>query len=192
LKADFELAAQKNHVYPLSADFFERVAPQYRPKGLQPAQEYVFFPSDIRYAPTAFPELNATWKAVAKVKINGAADSGPILVQGGKFAGYALALENGAPVFTYDPSGRAQERRILRGQDALTPGDHEIAVSFVPDGAGAQVSLSVDGTVVSTVKTPRVIRILAGEALIGRPAVDDRSGPASCACEVKSVTISEK
>lgn len=192
LRADLDAAAARYNVYPLASNYFERIDFRYRPSGIEKAGTHVFYPGDARYAPTSFPELTPSWNVVAKVGIGKQSDSGPILVQGNKFSGYFLSLQKGKPVFTYDPSGREQERRTVRSAKALSPGTHDIAVGFTPQASGLLMSLKVDGAVVDSVKVDRVIRILAGEAMIGRSAIDDRTGPLACECEVKSVTISDR
>ncbi|MCW2396818.1 MULTISPECIES: arylsulfatase [unclassified Sphingobium] len=189
LKADFEAAAQKFHVYPLSADFFERLNYKYRPNALAPERTRTYYTSDIRYPAVTFPELNHNWTAEARVKLTGSAVSGPILTQGAKFAGYTLAMENGVPVFTYNPSGRAQERKILRGTQALGAGDHVITAQIAPASEGLTISLLVDGKSQATASIPRVIKIVTGEAMIGHALIDDRTGPLNFPDTIEKVTI---
>lgn len=188
LRADFDKAAAKFNIYPLSADFFERINSKFRPPAIEANVAHVYYPSDIRYPAAAFPELTPGWEAVAKVTVQGM-ENGPILNQGGVPSGYALSLENGVPVFTYNPSGRAQERRTVKGGGALAPGTHEISVAFVPADKGFTLTMKVDGKVTQTAPVDRIIRILAGEAIIGRPALDDRTGPRTCGCEIEKVTV---
>ncbi|ODU83308.1 MAG: hypothetical protein ABT10_06760 [Novosphingobium sp. SCN 63-17] len=192
LKADFDGAAKRFNVYPLSSDFFTRISQKYRPAGLTGGTSHVFYPGDTRYPAVTFPELSADWTTVASIATRGGKDSGPILVQGSRFAGYGLALDQGVPVFTYDPSGREQERRVLRAAEALGPGNHEITVRISPLDKGQQIALLVDGRQAAAAPIPRVIKIVTGDAIIGRPAIDDRKGPRLCDCEVRSVRIDSK
>lgn len=192
LQAAFDEAAKKFNVYPLSSDFFSRISYKYRPNGLTGGTSHTFYPGDTRYPAVTFPELSADWLSVARLTTRSAQDSGPILVQGSRFAGYGLALEQGVPVFTYNPSGREQERRILRGKAALAPGAHDVSIRIAPLDKGQQLSLMVDGTEVDTAQIPRVIKIVTGDAIIGRPAIDDRKGPRLCDCDVEFVRIDSK
>lgn len=189
LQADFDVAAKKYNVYPLSADFFERIKTKYRPSALSGDRTRTYYVGDTRYPAVTFPELNPNWKAEARISLARGNESGPILVQGAQFAGYSVALEDGVPVFTYNPSGRAQERKILRAAAPLTPGDHTVTAQIEPATQGFTLSLIVDGKTQSTASIPRVIKIVTGEAMIGRPLIDDRTGPRSCGCGIEGVTI---
>ncbi|WP_245978634.1 arylsulfatase [Aurantiacibacter xanthus] len=189
LQLDFDSAAERYNIYPLSADFFGRIDPKYRPTGVQQGASHTYYPSDFRYPARAFPIMTNTWQADAEITVGGQGDSGPIAVQGGKFSGWALSLEDGFPQFIYNPSGRAQERRILRSPVALPAGTHRIAVGFTPQAQGVLLSMTVDGEQVDEVVIDRVVGSLAGEALIGRPQVDDRNGPRRCDCTVGPVTF---
>lgn len=192
LRADFDKAAAKFNIYPLSSDFFSRIDPKFRPSALAPMASRTYYEADTRYPAVVFPELSRTWSAVARITVADGAPSGPLLVQGSKFAGYSLRLEDGVPVFEFNPSGRDQERRILRGQASLGPGGHEITARISPAGesTAAVITLEVDGQSQASAPIDRVITIVTGEAMIGRPAIDDRTGPRSCGCAVESVTIS--
>jgi arylsulfatase len=55
-----------------------------------------------------------------------------------------------------------------------------------------RLSLSVDDSEVATVSSERFNRVFAGNALIGRAAIDDRSGPRQCECSIKDLTISRR
>lgn len=192
LQAGFAEAAKEYNVYPLSSDFFSRIDQKYRPNGLTGGDTHTFFPSDFRYPSVTFPELSSDWNAVAEVVVNDAGDSGPILVQGSKFAGYMLELRNGVPTFVYNPSGREEERHILSAGSTLSPGKHTLAARITPAGQVQEISLLVDGTVIDTAPIERIIKIVTGDALIGRPAIDDRTGPRECECTVEKVTITSR
>lgn len=190
LQADFDAAAKKYRVYPLSADFFERINPKYRPSAIAPGGTHVFYPGDVRYPTPAWPGITPKWQAKARISITEQGTEGPIFNQGTRFAGYALALKDGVPEFIYNPSGRAQERKILKGTATLTPGDHEIELSFLPKGTGATLTMKVDGAVAAQEDVSRIVPIVTAEAVVGRPALDDRTGPRGCNCTIRDVTIS--
>ncbi len=191
LQQAFERAARKNNVYPLAADYLARLNPNRRPQGLTPRKSYVFYPGEARFPIADWPNVAPRWLAKTRLTAKTGQDSGPLFVMGMRFTGYGLSLENGVPVFTYNPTGREAERMVVRGGQSLGPGDHEIAVAFTPVGKGVRLTLSVDGQTVATASKERFFRVFAGNALIGRPAIDDRNGPRECGCEIKDVTISD-
>lgn len=192
MQAGFEEAARRNHVLPLASDYLARLNPSRRPAAIAPQASYTFYPGDVRYPIAAWPNVTPNWRASTRLTATGSADSGPLFVMGAKFTGYGLSLDKGVPVFTYDPSGRAEERMQVRGTQSLSAGDHVVDVVFAPQGAGVKLSLVVDGAEVATATDDRFYRVFAGNALIGRPMLDDRTGPRRCDCTIRDVTISMK
>ena len=192
LRAAFETAARSNNVFPLASDYLRRLNPSNRPEAITPAVQHVFYPGDTRFPIAAWPNVSREWRAVTRLSTRSGQDSGPLFVMGMRFTGYGLVLERGVPVFTYDPTGRAEERMVVRAPGRLTAGAHAIEVRFVPQGAGVRLSLSVDDREVAAVSRERFNRVFAGNALIGRAAIDDRSGPRQCECSIRDVTISRR
>ncbi|MBU0555689.1 MAG: arylsulfatase [Alphaproteobacteria bacterium] len=190
LKASFDLAADKYHVYPLASDYLARLDPKQRPAALPAKGPYHLMPGDTVYPVSMWPNITRNWSAVSRIKTASAQDSGPIFTFGTRFTGYALALEDGVPVFTYNPTGRIEERRELRGTAQIPAGDRTVTVNFVPEGKGVRLSLSVDGVTQDSAVTDRFDRVVAGHGQIGRSAIDDTTGPALCDCQIEEVVIS--
>jgi arylsulfatase A-like enzyme len=135
---------------------------------------------------------------------------GVIVGEGGRFVGYALYLQKGKPVFTYNLMDLKRTR--WEGAEALTPGKHTIEFDFKYDGLGAATlaynnlsgvgrggagTLKVDGKVVSSEKLERTVplsllldqRFFIG---IGGPSpVDDRDyqGPFKFTGKINKLTI---
>jgi hypothetical protein len=87
--------------------------------------------------------------------------TGIIITQGGLFAGWALYLEKGKPVFHYNFCDVAHYE--VAGKDALVPGKHTIKVDFVYDGGGigkgGTAVLSVDGREVAKGRIDKTVPI---------------------------------
>lgn len=192
LREGFEQAAAANNVYPLASDYLARLNPDRRPHAVAARDSYTYYPGDFRYPIAAWPNITPNWQAVTRLTANGSQDSGPLFAMGMRFTGYALALEQGVPVFTYNPTGREAERLTVRGTAALAPGDHTISVTFRAQGTGVRLALAVDGEEVASAAGDRFYRVFAGNAMIGRPAMDDRTGPRRCDCSIDDVTITTR
>ncbi|WP_160770971.1 sulfatase-like hydrolase/transferase [Alteraurantiacibacter buctensis] len=189
LQAAFDVAGARYNVLPLQADYLARLNPNRRPHALSPQGSYVYYPGEMRYPIASWPNVTPNWTAEARLTASTAADSGPVFVMGMRFTGYGLALEQGVPVFTYNPTGRPQERMTVRAPAPLAAGEHTVTVAFRPEGRGVRLALSVDGTEVAAASDDRFYRVFAGNALIGRPMIDDRTGPMRCDCDITNVTI---
>lgn len=189
MQAAFQDAGERNNVFPLQADYLARLNPDRRPHALETQGRYVYYPGELRYPIAAWPNVSPNWTAEARLTTATAADSGPVFVMGMRFTGYGLALDQGVPVFTYNPTGRPQERLTVRAAAPLAPGDHAVTVAFRPQERGVRLSLWVDGQEVASASDGRFYRVFAGNALIGRPMIDDRSGTMRCDCDISDVTI---
>ncbi len=196
LEADFDKAAKKYHVYPLNIDLIPRMSQKFRPSDLDDRDSYTYFPGDTRYSGYAFPATGPGWTISASVGVQGAGADGPILVQGDHFGGQALVLDQGRPVYIFNPG---DERFVLklRAKDVLSPGQHQIDVVFKPGPKrpGATVEILVDGKSEAMVERDTPVRG-RGNAYIGRagiaPLFDDDNGPAipgKCNCDISSVTV---
>ncbi|WP_320076681.1 arylsulfatase [Novosphingobium ovatum] len=189
LQAGFDAAARANHVYPLASNFISRLAPGLRPQAIPPRGEIVFRPGDTRYPIAAWANVTRNWQAASRLSVSSDHDSGPVFNAGTSFSGYGLQLERGVPVFDYNPTGRTQERRSLRGRAPLSVGAHEVTVTFVPMAQGVDMTLSVDGVEQARAHADRFDRVVNGYAMIGQAALGDTSGPQGCGCTIQSVTI---
>jgi arylsulfatase len=194
LKADFDRAAIRNHVYPLDAHVAARMSPQYRPSPLDGRTSFAYYPGDTRYTAVAFPSVGRGWTITASVNV-GEGAQGPILVQGDHFGGQGLVLDHGRPTYVFNP-GDLEHVYMAQAADALTPGPHEIAVSIAPgEGRGDVVQLTVDGKAAAETRTPSPVRG-RGAAYVGRagiaPLTDGPNAvqiPEACGCEIKVLKI---
>jgi arylsulfatase len=196
LKADFDQAAKKYHVYPLNAALVPRMAAQYRPSILDDRTSFTFYPGDTRYVGYAFPPIGPGWTITASVSVAGAADQGPVLVQGDHFGGQGLVIDQGRPTYIYNP-GDVDQVVKLQAPEALAAGQHVIAVAFKPAGGrvGVHIDLMVDGKSVARTEVGFSVRG-RGAAYIGRPGIaplmDGPTAPempASCGCTISFVKI---
>ncbi|MGY8706042.1 arylsulfatase [Bradyrhizobium sp. 18BD] len=114
--------------------------------------------------------LNTSFTITAEVDVPQNGAEGVIIGEGGRFAGYALYLVKGKPVFTQNLLDL--ERVRWEGTDALDPGKHTIVYDFNYDGLGIGTlafnnvsgvgrggigTLKVDGKIVSTKRMERSI-----------------------------------
>jgi hypothetical protein len=84
-----------------------------------------------------------------------------ITTQGGLFAGWALYLDKGKPVFHYNFVDVAHYE--VAGKDVLAPGKHTIRMDFVYDGGGVgkggTAAISVDGREVATGRIEKTVPV---------------------------------
>jgi hypothetical protein len=101
--------------------------------------------------------MNKSFSVTADVVTPAGGGQGAILVQGGRFGGWALYMKDGVPAFHYNFLDR--ERFTIEGGQALPPGAATIRFEFAYDGGGpgrgGTGKIFVDGK-------------LAGEGRIGR------------------------
>jgi arylsulfatase len=78
--------------------------------------------------------MNRSFSVTADVVIPAGGGQGAILVQGGRFGGWALYMQDGVPAFHYNFLNR--ERFTVKGGQALPPGEATIRFEFDYDGGG--------------------------------------------------------
>ncbi len=149
LQALFEKEAIANNVYPLDDRVFERfnAATAGRPDLMGDRTSLTISQGMDGILENTFLNVKNTSKTiVADVNLKGN-DSGVILAQGGKFAGWALYMNNGKPAYTYNWFGL--ERYTVEAPNAIKKGQAEIKLAFDYDGGGkgkgGTVQLFVDG-----------------------------------------------
>jgi len=169
LRAAFDQAAQRYHIYPLAADLIGRVGPGNRPATMPPAASYTFYPGQTRYYGGSFAGLGTGWDLIASI-VTGAGAQGPIVSMGDEAGGAGLMLEGGRPLFVYNPTGRVEQFQRLEGS-VLGAGSHKVTLSVAADpGAGpraARITLVVDGREDGSLAVP-VYYGARGEGVVGR------------------------
>lgn len=198
LQADFDAAAKRNHVYPITADLIGRVAPENRPSVLGNRTSFTFYPGPTRYSPGSFPGLAPGWDMVATFSCSEGAADGPIVVSGDEAGGGGLFLDKGRPVYFYNPTARAQDRFQLSGEP-LASGQHSLTLSAIANPAAgpraARLVMTVDGKEVAA-RDIAVYYPVRGEGVVGRYAVRtlyaDLTSPPAHGLEVGEVRFEKK
>jgi arylsulfatase len=174
LRADFDAAARKYHVYPLTSNIMGRLGPGTRPSPLEGHTRFSYEAGETRYAPNSFPPLSAHWSMTAHVRISDSTAHGPLVVDGDVSGGMGLMLDGGRVQLLYNPTGRSKERIELTSATPLTPGEHEVRVrteSMTARGPrAARLSLVIDGQQVASAE-PTILYAVHGDAYIGRPGL---------------------
>jgi len=197
LKADFERAARRNHVYPLNADVASRMAPDLRPSQLGRRTRFTYAPGDTRYPASSFPALGPGWTVIADLAVAGGRASGPILVQGDHFGGHALFLDSGRPTYLFN-AGDDRHLLMVTAPEPLAAGSHSVAVTFRSEGRTSIADLSVDGRIVASGRTE--LRLGGrGDAYVGHAGIapltyDPAFAPMSdvCDCDIRAVTLTKE
>ncbi|MDR6708636.1 MULTISPECIES: arylsulfatase [unclassified Novosphingobium] len=194
LKADFDRAAKKYHVYPLDAKLMARMDPALRPSLIGNRTSFHYEPGDTRYPASSFPVTGPGWTISATVGVAGRREGGPILVQGDHFGGQALLLDDGRPAYIYN-AGDGRNFVVLRGRQPLNAGTHRIEVRFAAAAGSTTLQLSVDGLQVDQAQTSLKVRG-RGDAYVGRNSIAPFSYnpalptiPASCDCNIQTLKI---
>jgi arylsulfatase A-like enzyme len=174
LQQDFDRAAVLYHVYPLQADFLKRTAAGTRPGNVEGRRSFVYYAGTTRYPRTDIPAMRPGWRIAARISVQVSSMSGPLYVQGDQFSGATLAMQDGRPVFIYDPTGRPDEEVRLAGDEPLRPGEHLLEAVSAPAGEGprsATWTLRIDGQERGAARVPTLYPILWGAAYFGRPGL---------------------
>jgi arylsulfatase len=77
---------------------------------------------------------NKSKTITAEIEVPGGRANGAILVQGGRFNGWALYVENGRPAYAYNFLGL--EHTTISASEALAPGKATLRFDFTYDGGG--------------------------------------------------------
>jgi arylsulfatase len=169
LQALFLEEATKYHVLPLDDRRAERFDPVLagRPSPMAGRSSITLTGGMVGFVDGAFPSVrNRSSTVMARVRVDDPTGDGAILAQGGRFGGWSLHLEDGAPVFTYNFLGI--ERYEVRSPTPLEPGPHTIGWSFAYDGGGYGKGglghLEVDGRPVAEGRIDRTAAITFGIA----------------------------
>lgn len=198
LQADFDQAAKQNHVYPIMADLIGRVGADKRPSLLEGKDSFTYHAGNARYPQGTFPVLAAGWDMRASLTITGEQAQGPIVITGDEAGGAGFYLENGRPVYFYNPSTRKEHQVMLTGE-ALTPGEHEVTISVVADPSNgpraAALIMFVDGQKAASANVP-VFYHTRGGGVVGRygvrPLTADATNPPAKNFEIEVVRFEKR
>ncbi|MBN1142032.1 MAG: sulfatase-like hydrolase/transferase [Deltaproteobacteria bacterium] len=124
--------AEKNNVLPIDDRVFERVN-----AALAGRTAITLAQGMTGMSENVFLNIKNKSKTInAEVEIpKGKAANGAIIVQGGRFGGWALYLKDGVPAYDYNFLGL--ERTTVAGREKLQPDKATIRFEFAYDGGGA-------------------------------------------------------
>jgi arylsulfatase len=197
LKARFDEAAQKFDVYPLDDRGAARIAvPKPMPPGARPTKTFTYYEGATRIAEPAGPPVkNHAWTLTAKVKQTTPKTEGVIMAFGGQAAGIVLYVKNNVPVFDYNYFG---DHTIIKGLAPIKD-ESTIVVDFAYEGgkpgAGATVTLSVDGKKSPAQKMDATVPGRFGVDTLGigmdtgQPVCDDYRPPFAFSGKIEEVTF---
>ena len=118
---------------------------------------------------------NRSHSITAEVEIPAAGANGAVLVQGGRFGGWALYFENGKPSYTYNYLGR--QSFTLSAQAAPAAGKATVRFDFAYDGGGlgkgGAATLSVNGAKVAETRIPMTQAIMFSADETADVGIDD-------------------
>jgi arylsulfatase len=150
LKALFLREAEKNHVLPLDDRFMERGNPQLvgRPDLMQGRTSVTLAEGMTGLLENTILNVkNKSFAVTADLVAPTGGGNGAVLVQGGRFGGWALYVKDGKPAFDYNFLGLM--RYSVASPKALGPGKNTVKVDFAYDGGGlgkgGTATLSVNG-----------------------------------------------
>jgi arylsulfatase len=157
----FWVEAAKYEVLPLDNSKVERLDTRNRPSLTRGRTVFGYYPGQVRIPEGAAPDLkNRSFQIAAGVVIppSGEAD-GMLITHGGRFAGWALYVLDGKPVYGYNLAGVEQYRVV--GTQKLAPGKHTIVLDFKYAGPGlgkgGTATIKVDGRPAGAGKIPRTL-----------------------------------
>lgn len=172
MRDTFYAEARKYDVLPIDARGFDRLSDTrtFRPKS---KLHYTLHRSPHWYESGAWPDVkNRSWTMSAAVNVSRDGAQGMIAGQGGRFCGWGLYMLSGKSVFFYRRSRMADDFLRIEGPAALSPGRHELRLTFDYDGGyggGGMASLVVDGEVVARDHVPATVPAWVSEpGTIGR------------------------
>ena len=150
LQVRFMWEAQKNHVLPIDDRTIERVNPALagRPDLMGARTSLTLYEGMQGMMENTFINIkNRSSTIIADIVVPSGGARGAILVQGGRFGGWALYMIDGKPGYLYNYLGLA--RYNILAPNALSPGAHTVKLDFTYDGGGVgkggTAKLYVDG-----------------------------------------------
>jgi arylsulfatase len=137
LQGKFLEEAKKYHVLPIDDRVFERLLASEvgRPDLMAGRNSLTLAEGMTGMMENVFPNVkNKSLTITAEVEVPKAGANGAILVQGGRFGGWALYVKNGVPAYDYNFLGLQRSSVVAR--KPLAPGKATIRLDFAYDGGG--------------------------------------------------------
>lgn len=127
--------AEKYQVLPLDDRFIERADPSLRPSLIAGRTHFTYLPSAVRIPESSSPNVkNRTHTISVDVDIPNSGANGVLVAAGGVVGGYALYIQDGRPVYTYNYFNL--ERYTVTGSSKLPAGPTTIRFEFTYEGNG--------------------------------------------------------
>jgi arylsulfatase A-like enzyme len=155
--------AARYNVLPLDSSMAERLDPSIRPSLTRGRNTFTYYGHMSRIPEGTAPDTkNRSFSITADVEIPaGGQPQGIIATMGGRFAGWALLLTDGKPIFAYALSNQGAHKWKVAGADRIASGKRTLRVDFKYDGGGVgkggTATLFVDGKQVGETKIPQTV-----------------------------------
>ncbi len=137
LQALFMKEAQTNHALPIDDRTMERVNPALagRPDLMGARTSLTLAEGMTGLSENVFLNVKNKSKVItAEIDVSDGGAQGALIVQGGRFGGWALYVNDGVPAYDYNFLGL--QRFTVAGKDKLKPGKATIRFEFAYDGGG--------------------------------------------------------
>ncbi|WP_028453727.1 arylsulfatase [Chitinilyticum aquatile] len=165
LQSLFMKEAQKYHVLPIDDRSVERVNPKLagRPDLMGDRTSITLSEGMVFMTENTFPNVkNRSITIDAEIVVPDAGAQGAIIVQGGRFGGWAMYANQGKVGYSYNFLGL--EQTAIESPEALSPGKHTVRLEFNYAGGGlgkgGKAILFVDGSKVAEGDIPRTHPII--------------------------------
>jgi arylsulfatase len=137
MQALFLTEAEKYHVLPIDDRGVERANPAIagRPDLMAGRTSLTLAEGMTGMSENVFLNIkNKSKTIVAEIEVPAGGANGAIIVQGGRFGGWALYVQDGVPAYGYNFLGL--ERFTIAGTEKLAPGKATLRFEFAYDGGG--------------------------------------------------------
>ena len=159
MKKLFLEEAEKNYVLPIDDRTVERVNPAIagRPTLMEGRTSLTLAEGMTGMSENVFINIkNRSVTITAEIEVPEKGANGAIIVQGGRFGGWALYVLDGVPAYDYNFLGL--QRFTVAAKNKLTAGKHTVKFDFAYDGGGLAKgglgTLYVDGSKVAEGRIP--------------------------------------
>ncbi|MGQ0832284.1 MAG: arylsulfatase [Microthrixaceae bacterium] len=172
--------AGQHGVLPLDDRTIELFGGTPHPGTVHDRREYVYYPPLAHIPADATPPLGGrSWTITAEVDVPEGGVEGVIYARGSHNVGHSFFVMGGALHFDYNALGT--HHRATAPLPSLA-GRHAITARFERVDKGGTLTLGIDGTDLTSIEIPRIVRMLGSTGLdVGRdalsPVVDDYEPP---------------